>query len=202
MKIGILGAGFVGQSLARSLTPLGHQVMLSSRDPHSARMKGIAADTGARVGTIEQTIAYGEILALALRWEAVPDVVAQGDWSGKIVMDMINRFGPPSDRSVGRELSLMLPSAHVVKALNTIGAEHFQAPRFKGEAATMFIAGDHAAAKKVVCDLLSQMQFDVVDAGDMSTSVHLESLAALWVHLAIHTNQGRNIAFKLIRRES
>ncbi len=200
MKIGIIGAGTVGQSLARAVLPLGHEVMLSSRDPYSEKMQQLAAETGAQVGTVGHTIAFGDVLAIALNWSAIPDVVGQGDWSGKVVMDMTNRFDGGSGLSAAEDLAQMLPGAQVVKALNTIGAEHYTNPQFDGQSATMFIAGDSESAKKTVAELITHMGFDVVDTGNLSTAAHLEALAGLWVHLAFRTGMGRDVAFKLIKR--
>lgn len=200
MQIGILGAGVVGQSLAKAVVPLGHDVMLSSRTPQRADMQALADDIGVRVGTVDETVAFGEILAVALSWDAVPDVVTQGDWSGKVVIDATNRFDANSSVAAGQELARLVPTAHVVKALNTIGAEHYQDPIFDGQAATMLIAGDSREAKATVTQLLTQMRFEVVDTGGIDAATHLEALAALWVHLAFRTGQGRDTAFRLIHK--
>lgn len=200
MKIGILGAGSVGQSFARAVLPLGHDVMLSSRAPHSEAMQQLAQELGAPVSTVAETIAFGDLIALALRWDTVPGVIAQGRWDGKIIVDMTNRFGGGSGFSAAQDLARLAPDAQVVKAFNTLGAEHYTNPIFDGQAATLFIAGDSLDAKQVVGRLAEAMGFDVVDAGDLAASSHLEALAALWVHLAMRAGYGRQIAFKLLRR--
>ena len=199
MNIGILGAGAVGQSFARAVLPLGHSVMLSSRNPHTAEMRQLAADLGAPIGTVTETVAHGELLALALRWDAVPEVVVQGDWARKVVLDMTNRFGGASGQSAAQELAGLVLGAQVVKALNTIGAEHYRQPVIGSQAATMLMAGDSTSAKETVSALLTQMGFDVLDAGDLAAARHLEALAGLWVHLAMRTPLGRNFAFKILR---
>lgn len=200
MKIGILGAGAVGQSFARAVLAHGHTVMLSSRNPESAEMKTIIAELGdhAQAGTVPQTIAYGEVLALALRPDAIQDVAKTGDWTGKIVIDMSNQFGGaiPSGQATANALT----GAHVVKAFNTIGTEHYPNPKFGDENATLFIAGDNAHAKKVVSDLITQLGFDVVNVGGLADSRHLDVLAQLWVHLAMRGGLGRNFALRLIRK--
>ena len=199
MKIGILGAGTVGRSLARAVLPLGHTIMLSSRSPHSDEMLQLARELGSPVSTVAETIAFGDLIALALRWDAVPDAVAQGDWDGKILVDMTNRFGGGSGQSAAQDLARLAPGAQVVKAFNTLGAEHYTHPVFGGQAATLLIAGDSPDAKHVVRQLAEAMGFDVADAGDLAASSHLEALAALWVHLAMRAGYGRQIAFRLLR---
>ena len=161
-------------------------------------MRALRQETGASVGSVAETAGYSDVLFMALSWEAIPTAVETGDWGGKILIDASNRFGPgisllPGE-SAGQELA-RLTGARVVKAFNTIGAEHYLQPVIGGEAASMLIAGDDAEAKQVVVTLAAQLGFVPVDAGALSAAVYLESLAALWVHLAIRTPLGRDFAF-------
>jgi predicted dinucleotide-binding enzyme len=203
MKIGIVGAGLVGSSMGRALRVLGHEVMFSSRDPHSDKMRALAQAMVAAAGTVAETVAYSDVLFMALSWDAIPNAVPLGgDWRGKVLIDATNRFGPglsmlPGE-SAGEELA-RLTGARVVKAFNTIGAEHYLHPMLGGEAASLLLAGDDPAAKQIVWDLAEQLGFAPVDAGPLSASVYLESLAALWVHLAIRTPLGRGFAFRVIQ---
>ncbi len=196
MQIGIIGAGMVGESLGKALIKAGYEVVFSSRDPHSDKMQALAAETGASVASVEQTIAENDIIAVALRWDAVAQVASLPSWHGKIVIDMTNRFVRNPERSAAEELA-RLTGARVVKAFNTIGAEHYQNPRFAGQPATMFIAGDDADAKAVVGQIASAIGFEVVDAGNLAATRHLENLAEFWVYLA-RSGHGRNIAFRLL----
>jgi predicted dinucleotide-binding enzyme len=202
MRIGIIGAGVVGSNMGRALRRAGHEVMFSSRDPASEKMQALGQETGGSVGSVAETAAYSDALFMALSWGAIPTAVESGDWAGKILIDASNRFGPgvsllPGE-SAGQELA-RLTGARVVKAFNTIGAEHYLDPIIGGEAASMLIAGDDREAKRVVSTLATQLGFVPVDAGPLSAAVYLESLAALWVHLAIRTPLGRDFAFRVIR---
>ncbi|MDX2076543.1 MAG: NAD(P)-binding domain-containing protein [bacterium] len=201
MKIGILGAGMVGQSLARAVLAHGHTVMLSSRTPDSADMQKIIAELGtnAQAGTVSQTVAYGEVVALALPPAVMAEAIKQGEWSGKIVMDMTNRFGGDTSPSAVA-LAKLIPEAHVVKALNTIGAEHYVDANFGGEHASMFIAGDNPNATQTITNLVTQLGFEVINIGSLADSGHLDALTKLWVHLAIRGEFGRGFAFRLIRK--
>ncbi|MDZ4763544.1 MAG: NAD(P)-binding domain-containing protein [Chloroflexota bacterium] len=199
MKIGILGAGLVGTNLAKALINAGHEVMLSSREPDGERMQKTIAGLGAnaRAGMVEDTLNYSNVVAIALDWDAIYDVVKVGDWTDKIVIDMTNRFG--DHESPAHELAT-LTKAHIVKAFNTIGAENYPNPTFGGIPATMFIAGDNTQAKHTVAELVRAIGFDLVDAGDLQAAHHLENLAAFWAHLAFRAGHGRAIAFKLLHR--
>ncbi|MBX3064009.1 MAG: NAD(P)-binding domain-containing protein [Anaerolineae bacterium] len=199
MRIGIVGAGTVGSNLARALLGAGHEVMLSSREPESDRMQALIGELGshASVGTVAQTVAFSNLVILALRWDAVPDaVIAGGDWTGKILIDVTNRLGVPE--SAAQELAQIAHGARVVKAFNTVGAEHFQNPMFNGERASLLIAGDDEEAKAIVSKLIADLGFEPIDAGNLAVAAHLEDLAELWLHLA--RGLGRNFAFRIIRR--
>jgi hypothetical protein len=198
MRIGIMGAGLVGTNLARALLKSGHSIMFSSRDPQTQRQAHVLRDhSSVTFGTIEETLHFGEVIAVALKWDAVYDVVKVGDWTDRIVIDMTNRF----DGTTSPALELAeLTKARVVKAFNTIGTEHFPNPDFGGIAATMFVAGDDSQAKHVVSRLIAEIGFEVVDAGSLDAAVYLEQLALFWGHLAGRAGHGRQIAFKLLHR--
>ncbi len=203
MKIGILGAGNVGGQLGRGWSKQGHQVMFSSREPHSPKMQALLAEaSGSRAGTVAETVAFGDVIVVAIHWDVLMSVLGEaGDWTGKIVIDATNRFGPPPAGSVGSAAQDIahLTGASVVKAFNTIGAEHMSGgATFGGQKATMFIAGDNADSKETVRVLAEQLGFEVADVGGLTLAGLLEDLTRLWIALA-RGGYGRNIAFKLLR---
>jgi predicted dinucleotide-binding enzyme len=102
--------------------------------------------------------------------------------------------------SAAEAIAQWAQGARVVKAFNSTGANNMLDPNYGGQAASMLICGDDAAAKKVVLDLASELGFDAIDAGALSTARDLEPLAMLWIRLAYVQGLGRNIAFKLLRR--
>lgn len=201
MRIGILGAGVVGTSLAGGFSRAGHSIMLSSREPNSERMAATLAEVGgARAGSVSETLAFGEIIVVAIGWSHLPQAIADaGDWAGKIVIDTTNRPGTSaSGRSAAQDLAAMIPGAHVVKAFNTIGAEHMGRGTLNGEQLSMFMAGDDAQAKAVVAQLVADTGFAPVDAGGLNAAHLLESLAQLWIALA-RGSYGRSIGFRLVQ---
>ncbi|GAB4555386.1 MAG: NAD(P)-binding domain-containing protein [Anaerolineae bacterium] len=202
MNIGIVGAGSVGVSFAKAVRRLNHSVMLSSRTPDSEKMRALSQELNAQTGTVAETVAFGHIVVVALRWDAVPDAVREGgDWSGKVIVDLTNRFGSlPSGVTSGAAALAQLTGGKVVKAFNSIGAEHYQHPSFSGQSATMPIAGDDPTAKAEVMQLAQAMGFDPIDFGGLEHARLVENWAEIWVHLAFRAGQGRDIALKLIRR--
>jgi predicted dinucleotide-binding enzyme len=200
MKIGIVGAGFVGTSFGKAVLKFGHEVMFSSRTPESDKMQSLRQETGASIGTVAETVAYGDVVVLATGWPNVPDAVKEGDWSNKIVIDLTNRVGVQSTTSAAQDLAQMT-GARVVKAFNTIGAEYYQHPTINGQPITMLIAGDDPEAKRLVFEIAQQLGFDPFDAGDLKVAALLEKLAELWIHLMLRTELGRNFAFQIARAQ-
>jgi 8-hydroxy-5-deazaflavin:NADPH oxidoreductase len=93
-----------------------------------------------------------------------------------------------------------LPGARLVKAFNTIGAEHMLDPDFGGVAADLLVCADDAGAKAVVQGLAAELGFAPVDAGPLANATLTEHLAALWIWLALRGGQGRDIAITLRRK--
>jgi predicted dinucleotide-binding enzyme len=85
--------------------------------------------------------------------------------------------------SLGEEVQAALPTANVVKALNTVNCEVMVDPS-KGGNPTMFVCGNDAGAKKEVSDLLRTLGWtDIIDIGDISKSRGTEMLMPLWMNL-------------------
>lgn len=175
MKLGILGAGFIGRALATRAVKAGLDVMISnSRGPRTLGSTTVAI--GCRAGTAEEAALFGEVVAIAVPFHAV-DMLAPVPLAGKVVLDAANyypdRDGPVPilDREEATTSGLVaarLPGAVVVKAFNAILQKDLLAggdpPGTPGRRA-LPIAGDDAKAKALVADLHDRFGFDVVDAG-------------------------------------
>ncbi|GAB4517694.1 MAG: NADPH-dependent F420 reductase [Anaerolineae bacterium] len=202
MNIGVIGAGHVGGMLGRLLAEHGHRVMFGMRD--TSTLKGEAQEAvdeyGARTGTLQEAVDFGEVVVLAVPGNSVQDVVTGlHNWQGKILMDTNNRFGTQTPgHSMAEDIARWAEGAHVVKAFNTLGANRFDQPTLGGQQISMFICGDDDGAKQVVSGLVIDLGFDLVDVGGLGQAALLEKLAELWVMLA-RSGFGRDIAFKLLR---
>lgn len=211
MRIGIIGTGNVGGTLGRSWAARGHEVIFGARNPRSASVTALLDEIGpaARATGTKDAVAAAEIVVLAVPWEAAREVIGHlGELSGKILVDTTNPIAPGfelalgHDTSAAEEIAAWASGARVVKAFNTLGAEHLANPTFGDEVLTMFLCGDDADARETVAELARQLGFEVVDAGPLRNARLLEPLAMLWIRLALVEGAGRDIAFKLIRRES
>ncbi len=191
MKIGIIGAGMIGGTLAHLLAPLGHDVAVSnSRGP--ASLQGMVAEIGPRATamTVREAAEWADLVVLAVPWrtpEALPPASAV---AGKIVIDAMNPYrawGGTFDlgeSSSSEETRTRLPGARLVKAFNTIYFRHLATEGNtslpEDERRAIFVAGDDADAKNVVAGLIRDLGFAAVDAGTLRDGVKLQPGAAVY----------------------
>ena len=196
-------AGLVGGTIGKALLKAGHDVTFSSRDPHGEQATQLKTETGAAVELPGDMLAFSQVIAIAMSPDtALQFAKAHADLlRDKVIIDINNRFGPaPSGQSFASDLAAA-SGVNVVKAFNIIGAEHYLNPDFDGQAATMFIAGDAADAKRITGELAMTIGFEVIEAGGLDAVRHFENLAAFWVHV-VQSGEGRAVAFKLLRRQT
>jgi predicted dinucleotide-binding enzyme len=132
---------------------------------------------------------------------AGPLLEGLGDLGGRIVVDVTNPIGAGKAGLSGAEmLASRARGARMVKAFNTIGAEHMADARFPGGTAYALIAGDDGQARAIVGELATALGFEPVDLGDLSQARHAEAAAELWIHLAYSRGYGGDFAVGLLRR--
>lgn len=206
MRIAIIGTGNVGAAIARGLKGKGHEVILGARNP--AGVADLAAETGARVALPAQAAADAGIVVLALPWEAAEAAVRDlGDLTGKVVVDCTNPLGRTSagmglvvghTTSGGELMQGWLPGAQVVKTLNQVGAEIMADTTRLPYAPVMFMAGNDAGAKAAVGQMLADLGFDALDAGDITKARLLEPFGMVWINQALMRGKGRLWAFAAV----
>jgi len=210
MSIGIIGAGNVGQALARNLVTQGERVVFGV--PDAAKYAAAVAQLGpnARVDTVEQAVLASDLLILAVPYGAAQQVAESlPDWGGRILVDATNPLAPGlaglalgTTTSGAEEIARHARGARVVKAFNTTGAENMVQPRYPGGAVFMPVAGDDAEARARVVALATRLGFDAVDVGPLSAARYLEPFAMTWIHMAIKRGLGRDFAFGLLKRSA
>ena len=210
MKIAIIGAGNVGSALGHGWASAGHEIVFGVRDPNDTKVQEVVRSAGGRVraATMRDAVAPTEVVVLATPWPAARDaLIAAGPLGGKVLVDATNPLQPDLSglvightTSAGEQVAAWVPGAKVVKAFNTIGAQHMTNPRFGEQRASMFLCGDDGAAKQVVAGLATALGFEPVDAGPLKQARLLEPLALLWISMALAYGQGPDIAFRLLRK--
>lgn len=213
MKVGVLGSGSVGQTLAAGFLQHGHEVMVGTREP-AKLAEWNKANPKARVGSSSDAAAFGELLVVAVKGDAAAAVLRSAGKAiqGKTVIDTCNPIADaPPDHGVlkfttGPNESLMenlqkeFAGAHLVKAFNSVGAARMVNPQFAGgERPTMFICGNNEGAKKTVTGILDQFGWETADMGTAEAARAIEPLCMLWCILGFTKNEWTH-AFKLLRK--
>lgn len=182
MKIGIIGAGMIGATLARRLTALGHEVVIAnSRGPETLRE--LVAETGARAVTAAEAARGGEVVIVTIPQRAVPDLprdLFAGVPEDVVVVDTGNYY-PSRDGLINAIEDGQVESAWVaeqvgrpvVKAFNNIVSrsllENGRPAGAPGRIA-LPVAGDPPGAREKVMRLVDELGFDPVDAGTLEDS--------------------------------
>jgi predicted dinucleotide-binding enzyme len=210
MNIGIIGAGNVGGALGRGWAGAGHRIKFGLRDTAKPEVLTLLKEIGANasVGSAAEAAAFGDVVALTTPWPFTQAAVqSAGNLDGKILVDCTNPL--KSDLSglmVGLEtsgaeqVSHWAAGARVVKCFNTTGSDNLANAKYGHDRVVMFLAGDDAAARKIVAQLGEELGFEMIDAGNLPVARLLEPVALLWIHLAYRGGCGRNFAYKLLRR--
>lgn len=201
MRIGVLGTGMVGKTIAGKLVALEHEVMMGSRsaDNEQAREWVAGAGPSASQGSFAEAAAFGELLFNCTAGVGSLDALSSvqpEDLAGKILIDVANPLDfsqgmPPSlsvsnTDSLGEQIQRAFPDTRVVKALNTINCAVMVDPaRVPGEH-DIFLAGDDDAAKRAVRELLQSFGWAadrVIDLGDITSARATEMYLPLWLRL-------------------
>jgi hypothetical protein len=183
MRIGIIGAGQIGGTLARRLTALGHEVSIAnSRGPET--LAGLARETGARAVTAAEAARAGEVVVLTIPEKNVarlPADLFRSVPADVVVVDTGNYYPRNRDGRIepienglaeSRWVSERL-GRPVVKAFNNIYARHLLErgkPAGAGKRIALPVAGDDPRAKDVVLRLVDELGFDGVDGGSLDES--------------------------------
>jgi predicted dinucleotide-binding enzyme len=195
MKIGIIGTGRIGGTLATHWAKAGHEVLLSSRHPEE--LKDLADSLGrrARVGTPKEAAAFGEVVLISVPYAALPELGRDlsSELAGKVVLETGNPY-PGRDGAMAEEArrkgtgaasTEFLPGVKLVRAFNAISYRDLQSQAHRGgQLVAIPIAGNDADALEVAQRLVRDAGFEPVVVGsldrakefDVGTPVYVKSL--------------------------
>ncbi len=187
MRVGVLGTGVVGTTLAGKLRELGHEVRVGSRD-------GSKGD-----GTFSDVAAHGELLlncTAGVASLAALEQAGEANLHGKVLVDVANPLDfsggfPPrlsvcNDDSLAEQIQRRFSEARVVKSLNTVGAPVMVEPGVVPGEHVLFVTGNDEAAKEEVVRLLESFGWPrerVFDLGGIEASRGPEMYLPLWLSL-------------------
>ncbi|HEY5620006.1 MAG TPA: NAD(P)-binding domain-containing protein [Vicinamibacterales bacterium] len=213
-KVGIVGSGIVGQTLANGFVKHGYDVMIGTNTAGKREELKSRTNGKAKVGSFEDAARFGQIVVLATKGTAAEAALkAAGivNVNGKTVIDTTNPIAaaPPvngvlqyftsQNESLMERLQKLAPEAHFVKSFSCIGNAFMVNPDFGGVKPTMFICGNHDGAKSEVKTILDQFGFDVADMGAVEGARAIEPLCILWCIPGFLSNSWTH-AFKLLTR--
>jgi hypothetical protein len=200
MKIGVLGTGMVGTTLASKLVSLGHEVRLGAREAGNEKGRAWVTSAGERAsfGIFADAAAFGEIVFSCTLGAAAVDALRAAkkeNLRGKVIIDVSNPLDfskgmPPTlftgggGDSLGEQIQRAFPEASVVKALNTVNAAVMVDPARVGGESDIFICGNDPSAKAKVTELLRAFGWTRIhDIGDITGARATESYLLLWLRL-------------------
>jgi predicted dinucleotide-binding enzyme len=186
MRLGIVGAGKFGTTIARAAIEAGYDVAISGSGTADdiALIVDVLAP-GAQALTTAQVVEHADVVVLAVPThrfrELPPDLFA-----GKILIDAMNYWGPVD--GIDDELASAVagtsaivqehfPSALVVKSLNQLGyheLDELRRPEGSPDRIAVGAAGDDRLAVRTVMQLIDRLGFDPVDVGPLENGVVLE----------------------------
>lgn len=206
-RIGIVGSGHIGGNLGILLARAGYKVFYSSRHPDTLNDLVRAAGPGARVGTVAEAIAFGDVVVLSLPLKALPglDAATKEALKDKIVIDTSNPY-PERDGAIAEEarkdpggmgafVARLLPGARIIRAFNTVYFEDLRKTVNKrGEKIGIPIAGNDLEGLKAAAELAEHAGLDPVVVGslsasklfDVGTSVYATSASAEEIREKLH----------------
>ena len=192
MKIGIIGSGNIGGTLGRHWAKAGYEVMFSSRKPEE--LKSMAAEVGARTGTVQEAATFGDVVLLAIPFGKIPDLAQQiGRLDNKILIDATNPY-PQRDGDMARQVienksqtatayvAIQFPGAQTIKAFNSIYYQVLKDNAFRtgDQRIAVQVCGDDGQAKQTVKQSIVDIGFAPQDIGDLSSGRVFEPGAPLY----------------------
>ncbi|EMJ96507.1 NADPH-dependent F420 reductase [Leptospira alstonii] len=212
-KIGILGSGIVGQTLANGFLKYGAEVKIGTRDSGKLKEWLSKAGAGASIGTFAEAAAFAEIMVLSVKGNIASDVLklaGNDSLSGKTIIDTTNPISdePPQNgvlkfftsynESLMEQLQKQVPNANFVKCFSSVGSALMVNPQLKDGKPSMFICGNNDFSKKQVKEILDSFGWDTEDMGKMEAARAIEPLCILWCIPGL-LSQSWTHAFKLLK---
>lgn len=215
MKVAVIGTGNVAQALINGLIAEGYDVKVGSRNlekdnENIAKLK--QAHSSVSITSYAEAVEFADVVTLPVPGASLVDVIEEigvQKFEGKILWDITNAFSAEApangviklittpDESLAEKVQKLLPSTHVVKAMNTVGAHLMYKPALS-ENGTVFLAGNHDQAKETISGIAKKFGWESYDTGKIESSRALEYMGQLYVAQGILYN-GWNSTFKYVK---
>jgi 8-hydroxy-5-deazaflavin:NADPH oxidoreductase len=189
-RIGVIGSGHIGGTIGGLWVRAGHPVLFSSRHPDDLKDLVTGLGERAQAGTVDQAIAFGDVLFIAVPYAALPQIGRDygAALKGKIMLDACNAVAPRDGEAIAGEVEQegvgvvsqkYLSGVRLVRAFNTLNYKIFasEANRPAPKLAVP-IAGDDADAVETAATLVRDAGFDPVVVGKLADAARFQRGAA------------------------
>jgi 8-hydroxy-5-deazaflavin:NADPH oxidoreductase len=203
MNIAIIGTGNIGGTLANKWANKGHTINLGVNDINNFKGVDLLKNDNIKVFTIKEAVSVSDVILIATPPNAIFEITEQlGEVTGKVIIDATNNVAQKiNPYPTVYNFLVEKTTAEVIKCFNSTGFENIADTNYNGEAIDMFMAGDSDKAKLTAEQLALDAGFgNCINFGKADKVELLEKFALAWINLAIMQGQGRNIAFKLMKR--
>lgn len=206
MKIAIIGAGNVGSALGQSWASKGHEVVFGVRDVGSYKVKkALELHPGLKAVSVKEAVSKSEVILIATPSNTVKEIALEIKdlLKSQIVLDSMNSVSakPEGFQNTFDALKSYTGYGDIVKCFNSTGAENMGNPNYPDGPVDMFMAGNSKRGKDIASTLARDAGFkECYDFGGDDKVPLLENLAICWINLAFMQGQGRNFAFKIVKR--
>lgn len=181
MKIGIIGAGSIGTTIAKQVTKAGYEVVISNSRGADTLKETVKQIGGNIIAGSVQEAAEADVVFLAVRWEKVQEVLSTISLEGKILIDVTNAGLPefiaaePGSKTSSEVVSQWAKGAKVVKAFNTLYAQVLaENPQTNRGNRVVFYSGNSDDAKEVVSGIIDSIGFAGIDLGSLNEGGKLQ----------------------------
>jgi predicted dinucleotide-binding enzyme len=181
LKIGIIGAGWLGGTVGKIWVETGHQVLFSSRHPDKQQRTAAALGPLASGGTVQEAAAFGDVILISVPYRALEALGQELHTSlaGKIVLDACNPYGPDpaglirdvETEGVAQASTRLLPGVRLVRAFSAVDATAIEASAAgRGKRLGVPLASDDPQALQVAEQLVRDAGCDPVVVGDLAAA--------------------------------
>ncbi len=194
LRIGIIGAGHIGGTLAALWVQAGHEVLISSRHPQELEALAQSLGAKAHVGTPREAALFGPVVLISVPYGALPQVGRdlRTELAGKVVLDTGNPY-PQRDgemataarvKGTGAASAEYLPGVRLVRAFNAINSGDLKSEAHrKGEPIAIPLAGDDPQALAIAQQLVRDAGFAPVVVGPLSSAREFDVGTAVYTRL-------------------
>jgi 8-hydroxy-5-deazaflavin:NADPH oxidoreductase len=179
-KIGVIGSGKIGGTIGGLWVKAGHSVLFSSRHPEELKEKVAGLGSLAQAGSVDQAVAFGDVLFIAVPYGALPAIGQQhaAAMKGKVMLDACNAVAGRDGQALADEVERdgigvvsqkYLPGTRLVRAFNTMGVGVFAKEAHRPDPKLAVpIAGDDPEAVQIAAGLVRDAGFDAVVVGKLA----------------------------------